>query len=209
MGSIPPSDRTILVLGSGPGIGRSVASLFASRRYGNVVLIARRAEQLRVEKELLERVAGVAVGTYAVDLTDTKALLAVLDDADAVFGKPELVFYNAARVLPSAFFDHPVEDIEYDLKVCTSPGLKGRTGRSSNLLHRSPSARSTTSRPATSLTCRPLPSPTPRPVQDSLSPARRCRTTPSRSSLRSPWSRPPSATWCRACISPMPTGACT
>jgi NAD(P)-dependent dehydrogenase (short-subunit alcohol dehydrogenase family) len=122
MGSLAPSDgRTLLVLGSGPGIGRSVTTLFASRRYGKVVLIARRAERLKVEKEVVERIPGVEVGTYAVDLTDTKALLAALDDSDATYGKPEVIFYNAARVLPSAFFEHPVEDIEYDLKVCPSP----------------------------------------------------------------------------------------
>ncbi|KAK0631238.1 hypothetical protein B0T14DRAFT_400349, partial [Immersiella caudata] len=112
--------RTLLVLGSGPGIGRSVTTLFASRRYGKVVLIARRAGQLKIEKEVVESISGVQVGTYAVDLTDTKALLAALDDADATYGKPEAIFYNAARVLPSAFFDHPVEDIEYDLKINVS-----------------------------------------------------------------------------------------
>jgi NAD(P)-dependent dehydrogenase (short-subunit alcohol dehydrogenase family) len=121
MGSVAPSDsHTLLVLGSGPGIGRSVTALFASRRYGRVVLIARRAEQLKIEKEFVESISGVQVGTYAVDLTDTKALLAALDDADATYGKPEAVFYNAARVLPSAFFEHPVEDIEYDLKINVS-----------------------------------------------------------------------------------------
>jgi NAD(P)-dependent dehydrogenase (short-subunit alcohol dehydrogenase family) len=121
MGSLAPSgDRTLLVLGSGPGIGRSVTTVFASRRYGKVVLIARRAEQLKVEKDFVERTTGVEVGTYAVDLTDTKALLAALDDADATFGRPEAIFYNAARVLPSAFFEHPVEDIEYDLKINVS-----------------------------------------------------------------------------------------
>jgi len=119
MGSLAPSDTcTLLVLGSGPGIGRSVTTLFASRRYGNVVLIARRAEQLRVEREVVERIPGVKVGTYAIDLTDAEALLAALDDADATFGKPEAIFYNAARVLLLALFEHPVEDIEYDLKVC-------------------------------------------------------------------------------------------
>jgi len=139
MGSLAPSDdRTLLVLGSGPGIGRSVSTLFASRRYGKVVLIARRAEQLQAEKERLEKVPGVTVGTYAVDLTDTEALLAALDDADAVYGKPEAVFFNAARVQLSAFFEHPVEDIEYDLKVrsCLPPHLHAdslRIASSSNV----------------------------------------------------------------------------
>ncbi|KAK4462650.1 hypothetical protein QBC42DRAFT_267354 [Cladorrhinum samala] len=116
------SNKTILVLGAGPGIGRSVASLFAAKRHHNVVLIARRAEQLEVEKKALEETAGsqVKIKTYALDLTKTGDLTKALDDADAMFGKPEVIFFNAARVLPSAFFTHPVEDIEYDLKINVS-----------------------------------------------------------------------------------------
>ena len=122
MGSITP-ERTLLVLGAGPGIGRSVASMFAANRYGNVVLVARRAERLKAEKRAIEEAAGgrVTVRAYALDVTDSEALRRALDDADAVLGKPEVVFYNAARVQPSAFFDHPVEDIEYDLKVALPP----------------------------------------------------------------------------------------
>jgi len=119
MPALAMPDRTMLVLGAGPGIGRSVASLFAAKRYNNVVLVARGAERLAAEKAAVEATVGdhVNVRTYAVDTTNTAELQAALDDAEAVFGKPELVFYNAARVRPSAFFDHPVEDIEYDLKV--------------------------------------------------------------------------------------------
>ncbi|KAK0702177.1 hypothetical protein B0H67DRAFT_500336 [Lasiosphaeris hirsuta] len=116
------SNRTILVLGAGPGIGRNVTSLFASKRYNNVVLIARRADSLEVEKKAVEEAVGsrVTVKTYAVDTTNTEDLLGALDDADAAFGKPEVVFYNAARVLPSELFAHPVEDIEYDLRINVS-----------------------------------------------------------------------------------------
>lgn len=116
-------NRTILILGAGPGIGRSVATLFASKRFRNVVLIARSAEHLAAEKAAVENAVGahqVSVRTYAVDTTHTQDLLAALDDADAAFGKPELVFYNAARVQPSAFFTHPLEDMEYEIKVFNS-----------------------------------------------------------------------------------------
>ncbi|KAK4174628.1 hypothetical protein QBC36DRAFT_242885 [Triangularia setosa] len=114
--------KTLLVLGSGPGIGRSVATLFASKRYTNVVLIARRAEQLEEEKKVvLKSVSNqVNVRTYVADVTHTHSLLQALDDADANFGKPEVVFYNAARVLPSALLTHPVEDVEYDFKINVS-----------------------------------------------------------------------------------------
>jgi NAD(P)-dependent dehydrogenase (short-subunit alcohol dehydrogenase family) len=113
--------KTLLVVGSGPGIGRAVTTLFASKGYSNVVLVARGAESLKAEQAAVEQAAGsqVKVRTIAVDITDTDALLKGLDEADAAFGKPELVFFNAARVLPSAFFEHDVKEIEYDLKVCS------------------------------------------------------------------------------------------
>jgi NAD(P)-dependent dehydrogenase (short-subunit alcohol dehydrogenase family) len=111
--------KTLLVVGSGPGIGRAVATLFASKGYSNVVLVARRTESLAQEKAALEQTVGAQakINTYTVDITDSTALTKALDSADAAFGKPDCVFFNAARVLPSALFEHDVKDIEYDFKV--------------------------------------------------------------------------------------------
>ncbi|GAB1315479.1 hypothetical protein MFIFM68171_05689 [Madurella fahalii] len=114
--------KTLLVVGSGPGIGRAVTTLFATKRYSNVVLVARRAEQLKVEQAAVEQAVGpqVTIKTCAVDITDTDALLKALDDSDAALGKPECVFFNAARVLPSSLLDHSVKDIEYDFRINVS-----------------------------------------------------------------------------------------
>lgn len=115
-------DKTLIVIGSGPGIGRSVTTLFATKRYKNVALIARRAEQLKLEQKAVEEaVAGVKVKTYAVDVVDSEALLKALDDIEALLGKPECIFYNAARVRPSELLTHDVKDIEYDFKVSLVP----------------------------------------------------------------------------------------
>ncbi|KAK4235562.1 hypothetical protein C8A03DRAFT_46322 [Achaetomium macrosporum] len=116
------SNKTLLVVGSGPGIGRAVTTLFASKRYNNIALIARRAESLATEKAAVEQGVGsqVRIETYAVDVTDSAALLKAVDDADAALGKPECVFFNAARVVPSAFFEHDVKEIEYDFKITVS-----------------------------------------------------------------------------------------
>lgn len=113
------SGKTLFVIGSGPGIGRSVTMLFATKRYTNVALIARRAEQLELEKKAVEEAvgAGVNVKMYAVDVVDSEALLKALDDIEAQLGKPECIFYNAARVLPSELLTHDVKDVEYDFKV--------------------------------------------------------------------------------------------
>jgi NADP-dependent 3-hydroxy acid dehydrogenase YdfG len=100
-----------------------VSRLFAEKRYSNVALIARRAEQLQAENKALKEVLGdkVSVETFALDVTDSDALLKALDDAEATFGQPEVIFYNAARVLPSTLLDHDVNEIDYDFKVRLPP----------------------------------------------------------------------------------------
>lgn len=93
--------------------------LFASKRYNHIALIARRAEQLKIEEKAAIEAVGsrVKVKTFAFDVTDTDALKKTLDVVDAELGKPECVFYNAARVVPSQLLSHDVQEIEYDLKV--------------------------------------------------------------------------------------------
>lgn len=120
---MPSTHKTLLVVGSGPGIGRAVTSVFAAKRYNNIVLLARRTDSLESEKAAVEQAVGTQVNikTYAVDITDLAALGTALDDADAALGRPECVFFNAARVLPSAFFEQPVTEIEYDFKVRICP----------------------------------------------------------------------------------------
>ncbi|KAI8241902.1 hypothetical protein K4K53_003878 [Colletotrichum sp. SAR 10_77] len=99
------TNQTLLVIGAGPLIGRSVATLFASKRYSNVALIARREEQLQIEKKAVEEAAPSAtVKTYTADITDPDAFTKVLDQADADLGKPSCVFFNAARINVSALY---------------------------------------------------------------------------------------------------------
>ncbi|KAH7142848.1 hypothetical protein B0J13DRAFT_503209 [Dactylonectria estremocensis] len=113
------ANRTIVIIGAGPGIGRSVTSLFASNRYNKIALLARRDEQLQLEKAAVEAAVShpVTIKTYVVDVSDGDALVSAMDKIDADLGQPEVVFYNAARVLVSNFFEHPVKEIEYDFKI--------------------------------------------------------------------------------------------
>lgn len=115
---------TLYVIGSGPGIGRAVAQQFSSARYARVALFARNPESLAADKEVIASSSstgssgsGVQVRTYSVDVTDSAALSKVFDQAEQDLGKPECVFYNAARVLPSKLLEHDVKEIEYDFKV--------------------------------------------------------------------------------------------
>lgn len=114
-----PKNKTLLVIGAGPGIGRSVTTLFASKAYANVALFARSADGLVSEKKAVEKSVGanVKVKTYQVDVADPEVLRKALEESDADFGKPDCVFYNAARVQPSELLVHDVKEIEYDFKV--------------------------------------------------------------------------------------------
>jgi NAD(P)-dependent dehydrogenase (short-subunit alcohol dehydrogenase family) len=88
--------KALIVIGSGPGNGRAVTTLFAKNRYNNVTLIARRSEQLKPDQKAVEEAAGVHVNvkTYAVDVFDSDTLLKTLEYIDAQLGKPECIFYN-------------------------------------------------------------------------------------------------------------------
>ncbi|KAF7514499.1 hypothetical protein G7054_g15262 [Neopestalotiopsis clavispora] len=115
-------NKTLLVIGAGPGIGRSVTTLFASKGYTKVALFARSSEGLAAEQKAVEESVGSGgkVKSYQVDVADLDALAKALAEADADLGKPDCIFYNAARVRPSELLAHDVQEIEYDFKINVS-----------------------------------------------------------------------------------------
>jgi NAD(P)-dependent dehydrogenase (short-subunit alcohol dehydrogenase family) len=120
---VESNNRLLLVIGSGPGIGNTVASEFVSKRFDKVALIARSKDRLQQDKQTVEAAAqaagrNVEVRTWSVDVVDTPNLLKALKEIET-FGQLDTLFYNAARVIPSQFFEHPASEIEYDFKVCT------------------------------------------------------------------------------------------
>ena len=118
------TSRLLLVLGTGPGIGDNVASLFASKRFDKVFLVARNSERLASSKKAVLDAAKAAnrhveVKTHSANLSNTNDVKKILTEVDA-FGKDalECVFFNAARVRQAGFFDDTEEEILYDFKVC-------------------------------------------------------------------------------------------
>ncbi|WP_327233668.1 SDR family NAD(P)-dependent oxidoreductase [Streptomyces sp. NBC_01317] len=86
----------VVVVGAGPGIGKSVADRFA-REGLSVVAIARNRETLKaVADEIGQR--GRKVLALTADSTDEKALHAALDTAAAEVGPLDVVVYNAALI---------------------------------------------------------------------------------------------------------------
>jgi NAD(P)-dependent dehydrogenase (short-subunit alcohol dehydrogenase family) len=85
-----------VVIGVGPGIGRSVALRFA-REGLPIALIARSKDGVQAVAEALEP-SGVRVVALTADSADESALRAALDAAAQELGPPDVVVYNAALI---------------------------------------------------------------------------------------------------------------
>jgi len=113
-------NKLIVILGSGPGIGVGVASLFASRTFNRVALLSRNSERLQVDAESVRTESknkDAQIKTYAIDLADSKGLEKVLGDVERELGTPEVVVYNASHLTKSKLFAYGEGDVEFDLKV--------------------------------------------------------------------------------------------
>lgn len=90
----------IIVIGAGPGIGRSVAARFA-REGLPVALVARTDRTVKAVAEAISP-SGVPVVALTADSADETSLRNALDAAAAELGPPDAVVYNAAIVRPDA-----------------------------------------------------------------------------------------------------------
>ena len=91
-------DKVVVVLGVGPGLGRSIA-LASAREGADVVLAARTESRLEeVAKEVT--VSGRRALVVPVDLTDVTAGERLADAAAAEFGRVDAVAYNALAMPP-------------------------------------------------------------------------------------------------------------
>ncbi len=112
---------TLLVVGCGPGIGTSTASLFASRKFEKVALISRDTVRLQQDRQRIIDDANAAgkdvdVRTWNVDITITSAFHEVLHKVEE-FGAISCVLFNAARVDMSELFVFEEKEIIYDFMV--------------------------------------------------------------------------------------------
>lgn len=110
-----------VLIGSGPGIGRSTAALFAEKKFDTIVLISRNAERLEEDKRAVVEQAQkagrkVEVKTFAVDIVDSKALEKTLNEVGRL-GELEVLLFNAARVEPTELLKTPAEVIMKDFQV--------------------------------------------------------------------------------------------
>ncbi|KAH6674731.1 hypothetical protein B0J14DRAFT_20622 [Halenospora varia] len=119
--------NTLLLIGSGPGIATSVASLFSSKSFTRIYLIARNINHLERDRATIlaelkpERRQHVEVETFVADVLDATAYKAALEKVKQVSGGTiDVVVYNAARVAPSSFFEADTEAWTKDFQTTTT-----------------------------------------------------------------------------------------
>ena len=115
------TNATLVVFGSGPGIGIAVAKLFAQKHFERIALCARNAGRLASEKTEVEEAAKkagrqVQVSTHSTDLSNLNSLRKTLDEVEKL-GPLGLVYHNAARINPTEASTTSVEEIEEDFRV--------------------------------------------------------------------------------------------
>ena len=122
--------KTLIVLGSGPGIGVGVASTFSVRGFTHVALISRDKERLaqdqdRVLDAIQERGYTCQVKTWVCDISNLDQLKQTLADLES-FGGLECVLFNAARVAGKPPLEETTEAIEQDFRVgiLTDPWIR-------------------------------------------------------------------------------------
>lgn len=113
---------TLLLIGSGPGIGLTTATLFAQKKFSKVALISRNQERLTKDKESLlsslPEGKNADVKTWAVDIVDAEKYKKVLKEVEewSVDGV-DCVIFNAARIVPSPLLEFPAEEIVNDFML--------------------------------------------------------------------------------------------
>ncbi|GME30835.1 Short-chain alcohol protein [Neofusicoccum parvum] len=115
----------LVVFGSGPGIGRHIASHFASKGFHHVVLLSRNASRLQDDAaEVTATEPRAIVHTVTADVSSATHLKEALAQVDEKLRghaiDVETVLFNAARVGESEVLKFSAEELEDDFKISVS-----------------------------------------------------------------------------------------
>jgi len=121
------SDKTILVTGSGTGIGQAVARKFATAGY-NIIILGRRKEPLIDASNILKQIITdekfeSSVTYYSgVDVSDFEAINTMFEKIAADFGRIDIIVNNAGVSGPVKIFTNSSYQ---EFKDCVSIHLTG------------------------------------------------------------------------------------
>lgn len=101
MSAASPIQRTIVIVGAGPGLGLSIARRFGREKF-SVALIARKQASLDAMAKQLNA-DGIDAAGFAADITDEGTLRAAFDAIRARFGTIEVMEYSPAPATNGPF----------------------------------------------------------------------------------------------------------
>ena len=136
--------KTLVILGSGPGIGIAVAKVFSVRGFTHVALVSRNKERLAQDEDsvldaIQERGYSCRVKTWTCDISDLKQLNATLKEIES-FGSLECVLFNPARVAGKPPLEESNEAIEADFRVRISGLVEARCKLGQLTIYSSPTS---------------------------------------------------------------------
>ena len=102
--------QTVLITGASGGIGYELAKQFASHRY-NLVLVARRADELLQVKGELERQHGVSVTVFPMDLAQPASIEMLYEKLQQAFIDVHVLVNNAGFGAYGPFSDVDLEQL--------------------------------------------------------------------------------------------------
>lgn len=103
-----------LVVGTGPGLGLSLARRFATGGY-TVAIAARTPEKLGA--------LGERIHAYACDVSDASAVAGLFDRVAAAHGDPGLVVFNASAMVRGSVLDLDPAEVERAWRTACLGGL--------------------------------------------------------------------------------------
>ncbi|MBB3966771.1 SDR family oxidoreductase [Rhizobium metallidurans] len=112
-------DKRILITGAAQGIGLAIAKAFA--REGASLFLIDRDEALLQEEAAKLKGEGYRVGARSADITDAKAIVAVVAEAETEIGRINALVNNAGVNV----FSEPLETSDEEWNRCFDINLKG------------------------------------------------------------------------------------
>lgn len=97
---MPETKKLALIAGAGPGLGETLMRRFAQEGYHSIGI----ARTARTTWDGLE--------IHAADLTDAASVRSVIAPLIELFGSPEIVVHNTAKLVISPFAETAIEDFE-------------------------------------------------------------------------------------------------
>ncbi|PVH78868.1 NAD(P)-binding protein [Cadophora sp. DSE1049] len=111
----------LVLLGSGPGIGRDVATVFVERGFKKTILLSRNPDRLPEDAKAVRSARdGTQVHEITVDFANAEQVDRALEKVTSALEgeRLECVVFNAARPGPSKFFEWTPESLQSDLQIC-------------------------------------------------------------------------------------------